>query len=363
MLGEWAKPPRRDYVHGMTQDFGTRDQSAAAAAFRGRAGTIFAGPSEVQKQAATTAGKLGIRDVGPFLLAMVSDAKAQPVARVEALHALDSLKDKQLPAAVQISIESEDARLRNAGRAVLMKTEPGKVLKQLRSVLGGTNVIEKQGAFALLGQLKDADAEMLLEEWMKKLLAGQVPAELQLDILEATAHSSAKPIVQMRKKYVESLPKDDALAPWRETLQGGDAERGRQIFLSNAAVYCQRCHKVDGQGGEVGPVLNGIGTRQKRDYLLESIVFPNKQIAKGFEGVRILTLDGKVISGVLRSENEKVVNVMTPEGVLVAVKKEDIDSRKVDKSAMPEDLVQKLSKPELRDLVEFLASLQEEAKK
>ena len=84
-------------------------------------------------------------------------------------------------------------------------------------------------------------------------------------------------------------PKGDKLAAYSESLAGGDAEKGRNIFLNNSAVYCQRCHKLDGQGGDVGPQLNGLAADKEKDrrYLLESIVLPNAKIAKGFETVML----------------------------------------------------------------------------
>jgi quinoprotein glucose dehydrogenase len=54
---------------------------------------------------------------------------------------------------------------------------------------------------------------------------------------------------------------------------------------------------------------------------------------------------------------------MTAEGVLLTIAKEDIDERRTGKSAMPDDLVQKITKQELRDLIEFMAGLKEEWKK
>ena len=110
-------------------------------------------------------------------------------------------------------------------------------------------------------------------------------------------------------------------------------------------------------GGEVGPELSGIGARQTRAYLLESIVNPNKQIAQGFESVVLATSDGKVHTGVLRGEDDKEVRLITAEGEALAVPKDTIEERKRGPSAMPGDLARKLSKTELRDLIEFLASL------
>ena len=72
----------------------------------------------------------------------------------------------------------------------------------------------------------------------------------------------------------------------------------------------------------------------------------------------VLTLnDGKVKSGILKSEDKKEVRLMTPEGEVIVVPVEEIDTRARGPSAMPADLVKHLSRRDLRDLVEFLSSL------
>ena len=105
------------------------------------------------------------------------------------------------------------------------------------------------------------------------------------------------------------------------------------------------------------PTSAGIGGKQKREYLLESIVDPNKQIAQGFETVVLTLTNGNVVSGILKGEDAKEVKLMTAEGQLLTVPKAKIDERARGKSAMPEDVVKHLSKRDLRDLVEFLANL------
>src|SRR5262249_24818389 len=71
---------------------------------------------------------------------------------------------------------------------------------------------------------------------------------------------------------------------------------------------------------------------------------------------------GQQLSGVVKSEDGKELRLMTPEGKLVVVKKDEIEERQVGKSAMPEDIVKYLSKRDVRDLVEFLAGLKEAPK-
>jgi quinoprotein glucose dehydrogenase len=158
-------------------------------------------------------------------------------------------------------------------------------------------------------------------------------------------------------KFEASRSKKDHLANYRESLAGGNAEAGRAIFLDKIEVACQRCHKFQGEGGEVGPDLTGIGSKQNREYLLESIVDPSKQIAKGFETVVLALKDGTSVSGVFKEENGTSIKLITPEGQFIHVAKKDIEARESGKSAMPEDIIKHLSKRELRDLVEFLAGL------
>ena len=122
-------------------------------------------------------------------------------------------------------------------------------------------------------------------------------------------------------RYDRLRAKDDHLAAYREALVGGDAEAGRRIFFERSEVSCVRCHKVGGVGGEVGPDLTGIGAKQKRDYLLESIVYPSKQIAKGYETVELVLTTGQVRSGILKGEDDRVVRLMTAEGTLISVAK------------------------------------------
>jgi quinoprotein glucose dehydrogenase len=361
MLAGWADPPRRDAVTGLTQSLPKRPAEVAAAAFKPVIGAMFAGSGAVRQEATQTATKLGIKEVGPTLLEMVQDEKQPPAVRAEALLALDALKDAKLGDAVQLGLAAADGRVRNAARRALAPTKPDEVVTQVADLLAKDGDLrEQQGAVAVLAAVGNGKADAVLRGLMDRALAKQLPAGLHLDVLDAAAKRGLKAELA---KYDAARPKDDTLAPWRETLTGGDADAGRQVFLNNAAVYCQRCHKLAGEGGEVGPPLDGIGAKQSREYLLESVTLPDKQVAQGYESVTLVLLNGKSVSGVLRSEDASEIKLVTPEGQAVAVKVADVDERRKSKSAMPEDLASKLSKAELRDLVEFLASLKEPAKK
>jgi mono/diheme cytochrome c family protein len=50
-----------------------------------------------------------------------------------------------------------------------------------------------------------------------------------------------------------------------------------------AALTCNVCHVINGEGGKVGPDLSKIGAMRDRAYLRRAILEPNADIAKGFE--------------------------------------------------------------------------------
>jgi quinoprotein glucose dehydrogenase len=356
-LAEWEKPSGRDRIMGLWRPLEPRP--AAVDALRAHLGGIFSGPDRVRQEAAKLAGRFGIKEVGPVLLETVADPKRDVQVRIETLRALDTLKDERLPRAMKLALEDGDPRLRAEGRRVLAKARPEEGLKALQAALADGALVERQGALATLGELKGPAADAVLAEWLGRLLAGQVPAELQLDLLEAAAKRQAPEVKQKLAAYEAARPKANPVDDYREALAGGDAEAGRAVFFQKAEVSCVRCHKVEGQGGDVGPDLTGVGARQKRDYLLESIVDPNKQIAKGFETVVLSLVNGRVVTGIVKEENAKEIRLMTAEGQLVTVPQDQVDERQTGKSAMPADIIKSLTKAEVRDLVEFLASLKE----
>jgi quinoprotein glucose dehydrogenase len=357
MLGDWTNPPGRDRIMGLWRPLPTRSPDIAANALRSVLGGVFQGPDKVRQEAAKVAAKLGIKEIGPTLFALVSDKQRPAQVRIEAIKALESLKDDRLSQTMRLALDDGDARVRTEGRRLLVRLHPAEALPALEKALKEGTVIDQQGALAILGTLSGVGADKVLAERLDSLLAGKVPATLQLDVLDAASKRSADGFQRKLDQFDASRSKTDHLAKYRECLQGGDAEAGKRIFYEKAETTCLKCHKINGGGGEVGPDLTKIGGQQQRDYLLEAIVDPNRQIAKGYETVVLALTNGKTVSGVLKAEDDKEVKLMTAEAQLIVIPKKDIEERARGKSAMPEDVVKHLTKSEIRDLLEFLAGL------
>ncbi|MDB5341082.1 MAG: heme-binding protein [Planctomycetaceae bacterium] len=356
-LGDWASPKGTDRVLGDWRPLEKRSSEIASAALTPALGGIFAGSDEVRKTGSQVAAKLGVKEVGPVLMGLVKDLQNPANVRVEALRALQSLKDKELPVATKLALVDTSPVVRSAGQRILAAQDPDAALKTFQQVLSEGSRPEQQSALATLAEMKNPEADALLVQQLAKLNDGQLAPELQLDILEAAGKRDVAALKSGVAAFEAARPKDNPLAAYLETLQGGDAQRGRTIFYERSQVSCVRCHKIGGEGGEVGPDLTKTGTEKKRDYLLEAIVDPNRQVAKGFETIVVTTTEGRTHAGILKAEDADKIQILTPEAKLITIPKPEIDERASGKSSMPESLVKQLSKQDLRDLVEFLASL------
>jgi quinoprotein glucose dehydrogenase len=356
-LTNWTRPSGRDRIVGVWRPLEPRPAHVAADAVRPLLGGIFKGPAKVREEAVKMVATLGVKRAGPFLVQTASDQGEPSSLRVEALKALETLKDARLLEVTELAVKDTDGKFRTEGCRVLARVQPARALRVLKEMLERGGVAEQQGAFTVLADMNQPEVDTLLSQWLDRLRAGQVRLEIQLDLLQAAGKRKATDIKHRLKRYEEARSKGGPLVKYQESLAGGNADKGKEVFLHKYEVQCQRCHKVKGEGGEVGPDLTGIGSRQKREYLLESIVDPNKEIAKGFETVVVTTTSGLVHTGIVKAEDAKELRLITAEGKIVTVAKSEIEERTRGKSAMPEDVIKHLSRAELRDLVEFLAGL------
>ncbi len=281
-----------------------------------------------------------------------------------AAHELESFLDRfgtNAPAAVKLALKKATIALAAKQEEVVAPDISSEELTRLSRSLDGGTIAEKQNAFATLANLKGPGATKLLSAWLDRLIAGTVEKELRLDVIDAVQKSQSLVTSATTKEKLAKLESardtKDALAKWRECLYGGNAEEGKRTFIERQDAACFRCHKINGEGGEVGPEMAGIGQKQTREYILESILFPNKHIAPGFESVIVTLKNGTSYAGLLKSESASEFVINSPEDGLVAVKKADVKSRDRGLSAMPEEVGNILSKQDLRNLVEFLATL------
>lgn len=136
----------------------------------------------------------------------------------------------------------------------------------------------------------------------------------------------------------------------------GDPARGEAIFR-RADLACFKCHAIGGVGGKVGPDLISIGSSAQVDYLVDSLLQPNKNVKEGYQTAVVLTDEGKVITGIKVRQSDTALIVRDPEDKEIEIPLSHIEEVSNGSSLMPVGLTEKLTRNELVDLVRFLSEL------
>ncbi|MCE9605768.1 MAG: HEAT repeat domain-containing protein [Planctomycetia bacterium] len=180
-----------------------------------------------------------------------------------------------------------------------------------------------------------------------------------------TARASAKPdeaLIEALKKAGGitgaglQLTPAETLALVEEVKTKGNAARGEALF-HRKDLSCLKCHAIGGAGGRVGPDLVSIGASAQPDYLVDSMLQPNKAIKEGYHSLAIVTDDGRTLNGVKVRETDKDLILRNSEDVEITVPLKSIEERAQGMSLMPVGLVDNLTRNELVDLVRYLTEL------
>lgn len=365
MLGDWATPDERDRVLNDWRPLGERSAEVAPTALQDSLASILAGPEAVRNAAVTLAAELGLKEIAPLLADRLSSAELSDESRAAALRAMAKLEPKTATTrATELLGEggSNASAIRVAAIETLADAAPVASLDLIiASTQGSQDGAERQAAWDALAKIDSPKAREEIARGVAAYLSGSLAKDSELNVIEAARQSGTEALLAELDAHLAKATAADALAPWLASLEGGNAERGETIFFTKTEVSCVRCHKVAGQGGDVGPDLSAIAKEKDRRYLLESIVTPDSVIAKGFETTVIADDLGTVHTGIVRSETEDVVELILADGSQVRVPTEGIVARRRGQSAMPADLVKYLTPREVRDLVAYLSGLKSEA--
>ena len=341
-LRQWSKPGKLDRVVGRYRPLSDRDPAIATNAVYKKLTNLLIDPSQkIQSEAMALARLLKIEIPGEALVAVAKNESSIPALRIEALRALATQKNEKLLACITSAFESKEHSIRIEALKILAKFNPLLALDRVEVVLSSNkaNTLEKQTALALLGgDLASAKGDSILNLLLNSF--EEYPPSLKLDLTEAAA-----------------VRQINAPAPdFPHTLEGGDADRGRNLFMNHIAAQCIRCHKVkDGKGSDIGPNLKSAGL-QGRSRHLEAIVDPQKTITEGYGSISLTLENGQSIAGLFKSEMKGVIEIKDAEGVITRVASENVKERTPVISTMP-PMGTILTKREIRDIIEYLSTL------
>jgi putative heme-binding domain-containing protein len=137
------------------------------------------------------------------------------------------------------------------------------------------------------------------------------------------------------------------------TLAGADVRNGRAIFQQT----CGTCHKMYGEGADIGPDLTG-SNRTNLDYLLLNVLNPGADVPDAYRLVIVTTRDGRTFTGTVSAETDRQLTLHVAGQPPAVISTSDIQSREVTAtSMMPPGLLDALLDREVIDLVAYLRTM------
>ncbi len=312
--------------------------------------------SEVRAKTEALAVKFGDPGACARLRAVIEDSSIARARRLAALTSLVNAKDPQL-APVLLKLITDSALSGAALRALAQYDDPqtpAAILKSY-SVLGPD---PKRDAVATLASRVEFAKALIAAIKDKQIPVGDIPAPTvrQLRSLRDQDVTAAVTEIWGVVRATSSKERATEIAAWRKRLLSPSASpidlaMGRAVY----AKTCAQCHKLFGEGGDVGPDITGANCASL-DYLLENILDPSAVIAKEYTATRIELKKGTSLICIVKSETPQAVTVVTERETLTIPKNEIASREPSEVSMMPEDQLKLMSEPEVRALIAYLQS-------
>lgn len=310
---------------------------------------------EVREQAQLLALTFGDKTALAALQATMLDAQADVSARQAALVSMVACQTEGLAAHLH-GLLDDDALCCCALRGLAAydhEATPGAIIARYDEFTAA----EKQDAIATLISRPQYAFTLLDAVEQEKIPRQDISAFSARQINSFADDKLHKRLIEVWGEIRDSSADAKALiAKYKATLtpEGiatADVRHGRAIFKQT----CQQCHRLFGEGGEIGPELTGAN-RANLDYILENVLTPSAAIAKDYQLKTIVTVNGRLISGIIKHTGERALTVQTANEIVV-VPRDDIDEINTSPlSMMPDGLWDKLADEDVRALIKYLAS-------
>jgi putative heme-binding domain-containing protein len=261
----------------------------------------------------------------PFLAQMLAQGEQPPALRQKAAAALANLQE---PAAREALV----AQLRTASDRLAVEIAAGLAMRA-------------EGAEALLAEVQAgrASPRLLQERAIEERLRNAKPADLDARLAGLTANL---PPADERIKQLIAVRRDGFFKTQP------DSAAGRQVFQKT----CAACHRLGGEGGKIGPDLDGIGLRGA-DRLLEDLLDPSRNVDQAFRTTLIETSDGRALSGLVLREEGAVLVLADNQGKEIRLPLADIEERSIGNlSPMPANVADLVPENDFYHLLAFLLS-------
>jgi len=315
----------------------------------------------VRAEAVKMIGRWKLGRLKSEVAALSEDESVPATMRIAAIQARVSLEGAACVSALLEGFDSESLAVQAAMIDSLLALAPGKVAATAGKAL--VEITSAEDAKLLLAPFfrrkaaTDALREVLSKiEWTPEQAGILVSAmsqsglndEALLGILQ-----DAMGITSGDRAYSVDFVSELV----REVQADGDALAGREVY-SRAQLTCAACHQLEGVGGMIGPSLDAVGAGLSPDLLIESVLWPSRQLKEGYFAITVFTKSGDQFSGYRDKEVNGIFNLRdTATGVVREIPRVEISRIQDIGSLMPKGLTNGLSREELRDMIAYLATL------
>ncbi len=131
--------------------------------------------------------------------------------------------------------------------------------------------------------------------------------------------------------------------------------RGKALFEGKG--QCTSCHRVGETGSGLGPNLTDIATQLSPEQLRKSLLDPDPAVPPAYQRYRVVTHDGKAISGKLLNQNSYSLQMIDADNQLVAFERSQLREWGIIQTPSMPSYRETLSPQELADILAYLASL------
>ena len=309
--------------------------------------------AEVRQLAQQLSLTFGSKTAMAALRKVLTNGKAKLPERRKALAALVAARDVKLPEVLRGLLSEPELRreaLRGLGAFEDAKTAPA-ILK----IFAKLDTAGKRDALTTLASRVSSAKALMAAVTRGTVKANELPADI---VRQLRAHGVKDINATLDKVWGVSRSTPAAklaeIAKYKKLLEAkvnrpDNLPRGRALFQRT----CAQCHKLYGEGGEIGPDITG-SNRNNLDYLLTNMLDPNAEIPNDYRTTILRTKDNRVLVGVIRRSEGQSVTIATPAEVVTVAKRDVAAIDPQDFSMMPEGLVLALKVDELRDLVAYL---------
>jgi putative heme-binding domain-containing protein len=307
------------------------------------------------------AGTWKLNSASAALLKVAGNANLNPELRQAAFDALRDIGGQSNVAGLgALTGKDNDPSIRRAAVVTLASLGVGRAAPEMVAVLSATTT--EADALALWRALLGIrGAGTAIAKGVPKGGLPEVPAKTGLRVAREGGRNEPELILALSRSASigdeqKNLSAAELQALADNAMKQGSPERGEKIYR-RAALGCVSCHAIGGAGGKVGPDMTSIGASAPVDYLVESILFPNRKIKEGFHSLMVETKDEQEFSGILVRETDTELVLRNAANQEVSIAKSNISKRNNGMSLMPSGLVDALSQAERLDLFRFLSQL------